>query len=313
MNLPVVPDGEGRPLDQVRVSGLRAFGRHGVFEHERRDGQEFVVDAVLHLDSRAAASSDDLADTVDYGTLALRLADIVGGEPVDLIETLAARLAGAALADPRVAAVDVTVHKPQAPVPVPFADIAVTVRRTRSDLLDLVPAAPVTAVLALGTNLGDRAATLRAGVAGLSVAPGLTVTAVSPVVESDPVGGPAQPDYLNAVVLVTTTLSPRALLAACHAVEAAHGRTRDVRWGPRTLDVDVITYGGLVARAADLDIPHPRAGQRAFVLAPWLGADPQARLLSPDGVAEPVADLLGRAPGIAGVHPRDDVRLDVPS
>ena len=116
--------------DRIVLTGLRVRGHHGVFEHERRDGQEFVVDAVLEVDTTAAAKSDDLADTVDYGALAQSLATIVGGEPVNLLETLASRLVEACLADPRVAAAEVTVHKPQAPIPLAFDGVAVTVRRS---------------------------------------------------------------------------------------------------------------------------------------------------------------------------------------
>jgi 7,8-dihydroneopterin aldolase/epimerase/oxygenase len=117
--------------DQISLTGLRAFGRHGVFESERRDGQEFAVDLVLDLDTRAAAASDDVADTVHYGELAEQVAAIVSGEPVDLLETLAARIAAHVLGFSLVTAVQVTVHKPSAPIPVPFGDVAVTIRRTR--------------------------------------------------------------------------------------------------------------------------------------------------------------------------------------
>lgn len=120
---------DGHPLDQIRLVGLAAQGFHGVFEHERRDGQRFVVDAVLHLDTRPAASTDDLSRTVDYGVLAGRVADLIRGDPVDLIETLAGRIADCCLADARVLAVDVSVHKPAAPVPEEFADLVVRVRR----------------------------------------------------------------------------------------------------------------------------------------------------------------------------------------
>ncbi len=102
--------------DRIILTGLRVRGRHGVLAHERRDGQDFVVDAVLELDLGPAAATDALADTVDYGTLADRLAEVVAGEPVDLIETLAQRLAQVCLGDPRVITATVTVHKPQAPV-----------------------------------------------------------------------------------------------------------------------------------------------------------------------------------------------------
>jgi dihydroneopterin aldolase len=117
--------------DRIVLTGLRVRGRHGVFEHERRDGQDFVVDVALDVDVRAAARTDDLADTVDYGALAHRIAAIVGGEPVDLIETLAERIAQACLDDDRVDSVAVTVHKPQAPIPLQFDDVAVHVERSR--------------------------------------------------------------------------------------------------------------------------------------------------------------------------------------
>jgi dihydroneopterin aldolase len=117
--------------DRITLSGLRVRGHHGVFDFERRDGQDFVVDVVLELDLAQAAASDDVADTVHYGELAGRLAGIIAGEPVNLIETLAERLAAVCLADARVAAATVTVHKPQAPISHEFADVAVTVRRAR--------------------------------------------------------------------------------------------------------------------------------------------------------------------------------------
>jgi 7,8-dihydroneopterin aldolase/epimerase/oxygenase len=115
--------------DRIKLTGLRVRGRHGVFDFEREQGQDFVVDVTLALDLRAAARSDDVADTVHYGELTERLVEIVAGEPVNLIETLAERLAAACLADPRVDSATVTVHKPQAPIPHDFADVAVTVTR----------------------------------------------------------------------------------------------------------------------------------------------------------------------------------------
>jgi 7,8-dihydroneopterin aldolase/epimerase/oxygenase len=117
--------------DRISLTGLRVRGHHGVFEHERRDGQEFVVDAVLEVSTAAAAASDDLTDTVHYGELAERLAAVVAGEPVNLIETLVDRLVAACLVDARVSAATVTVHKPQAPIPLTFDDVAVTIRRQR--------------------------------------------------------------------------------------------------------------------------------------------------------------------------------------
>lgn len=118
--------------DRIVLTGLRAHGRHGVYDFERVQGQDFVVDVVLELDLAAAGRSDDVTDTVHYGELADRLVAIVTGEPVNLIETLAERLAAACLADHRVDAATVTVHKPQAPIPHEFADVAVTLTRRRT-------------------------------------------------------------------------------------------------------------------------------------------------------------------------------------
>jgi len=123
----------GLTTDRISLIGLRAFGRHGVLDHERRDGQEFVVDAVLWLDTRPAAATDDLTLTVDYAAVASRLAAVVSGEPVALIETLADRLAAACLAaGPAVRDVEITVHKPHAPLVQSFGDVTVTIRRSRA-------------------------------------------------------------------------------------------------------------------------------------------------------------------------------------
>jgi dihydroneopterin aldolase len=117
--------------DRIELTGLRVRGHHGVFDFERRDGQDFVVDVALELDLRPAASSDEVTDTVHYGELAEALAAVVAGEPVNLIETLVQRLADVCLADRRVQAATVTVHKPQAPIPLFFDDVAVRIRRER--------------------------------------------------------------------------------------------------------------------------------------------------------------------------------------
>ena len=117
--------------DRIRLTGLRVHGRHGVYDFERADGQDFVIDAELELDLAPAAATDDVTRTVHYGELAGRLVAIVAGEPVDLIETLADRLVAECLTDERVAAATVTVHKPQAPIPHEFADVAVVLRRER--------------------------------------------------------------------------------------------------------------------------------------------------------------------------------------
>jgi dihydroneopterin aldolase len=117
--------------DRIELRGLTVRGHHGVFEHERRDGQDFVVDITVWIDLAAAAASDDLVDTLDYGVLAQRAADVVAGPPRNLIETVAAEIADATMTDERVHAVEVVVHKPSAPIPLAFNDVAVVARRSR--------------------------------------------------------------------------------------------------------------------------------------------------------------------------------------
>lgn len=290
-------DGPAGPLDRVSVTGIRARGFHGVLAQEKRDGQDFSCDVHLHLSVVRAGRSDDLGDAVDYSVVARKAHDVLAGPSLDLVETVVERIATAVLADGRVQAVEVVLHKPQAPVGVPFDDVQVRVLRTRDDAVaDTAPARPVRAVLALGANLGDAHTTLHQAVLDLAAVDGVTVLESSPVVDSVPVGGPQQDQYLNAVLLVETTLAPRALLHACQDVETAHGRTRGVRWGPRTLDVDVVSVGRadggqLSLGAVDLHLPHPRAAGRRFVLLPWSLVDPQARLLDL-GEERLITDLL---------------------
>ena len=146
-------------------------------------------------------------------------------------------------------------------------------------------------VLALGSNLGERRDILQGAVDAIAALPEVQVMAVSPVYETAPVGGPPQPDYLNAVLLARTALPSRALLGRLHEIEAAFDRERSERWGPRTLDIDIITVAGEVSADPDLTLPHPRAHERAFVLAPWHDIDPAAELPGRGPVAELLAGV----------------------
>lgn len=158
------------------------------------------------------------------------------------------------------------------------------------------------AVLSLGSNIGDRAAHLRGALATLRAA-GARIVAVSPVYATAPWGGVEQDDFLNAVVLAEDPASrPRDWLARAHAAESRAARTRDVRWGPRTLDVDVVDVDGTISDDPTLTLPHPRAHERAFVLVPWLDVEPEARIVGRGRVA----DLLAALPEAE----RDGVRRD---
>ncbi|WP_375387611.1 2-amino-4-hydroxy-6-hydroxymethyldihydropteridine diphosphokinase [uncultured Amnibacterium sp.] len=261
--------------DRILLSGVRARGRHGVLAEERLAGQDFVVDLELGLDLAVAAATDRVVATVHYGELAQRVADVVAGEPVDLIETLAQRIADVVLADELVDRVVVTVHKPAAPIPVPFGDVAVRIERSR-------PAATEHVVIALGSNLGDREATLEEAVSVLHALPGLQVEGASASIETVAVTergpDPSRPHYRNRVVVGRTSLQPRELLSALLRIERAFGRVRTARWGDRPLDLDLIAQGDRAVDEPGLVLPHPRARDRAFVLLPWLEVEPDAVL-----------------------------------
>ena len=162
--------------------------------------------------------------------------------------------------------------------------------------------------IALGSNLGQRLENLQGGLDALFDAPELALVAVSPVYQTAPVGGPEQPDYLNAVLIATTTLPAHAVLDRCHGVEAVFGRVRDEVWAPRPLDLDIIVYGDVVSDDPELILPHPRAHERAFVLAPWHDIDPDAEIPG----WGPVSDLLAKI-GPADIRRLDDAVLHRPA
>lgn len=278
------PDGR----DRITLTGVTAYGFHGVLAEEKAQGQEFSVDLTLEVDLSRAAASDDLTHTVNYAEAAADAVALLQGPSQDLIETVAGAVADAVLVRPLVEAVEVTLHKPHAPVGVPFTDVTVTLRRERD----------VRVVVALGANLGtDPAQTLRDAARRLGQEPGLWGLSCSPLFDTDPVGGPAQPAYTNAVLTARTSLAPWRVLDRLHRVEQEFDRTREVRWGARTLDLDLIQYGDPTAGTdvtstdPDLMLPHPRAGERAFVLVPWRDVDPEATLRTGDRPV-PVADLI---------------------
>ncbi len=269
--------------DRIELRGLTVHGRHGVFEYERTNGQDFVVDIVVWIDLAEAAASDDLADTYDYGALAQLAADIVAGPPHNLIETVGAKIAEAVMDDERVHAVEVMVHKPHAPIGAAVrrrrgGGPTVAARRARfGDPRERCVMTRV--VLSIGSNLGDRLARLQSVVDGL----GDALLAVSPVYETAPWGGVEQGPFLNAVLIADDPARDgQGWLRWGQEFEQAAGRIRGERWGPRTLDVDLIACysadGEVISRENNLTLPHPLAHLRAFVMVPWLAVDPDAQL-----------------------------------
>lgn len=297
--------------DRITLSGIRGRGFHGVFDHEKRDGQEFIIDVEVETWLGAAGAHDDLGRTVNYGEIGAAALARIEGEPFDLIEALAEAVAADVLTHPLVDAVTVTVHKPQAPVGVPFGDVTVSVTRRR---------APSPVVIALGANLGDTDRVIGEAADAVVAQGFVSFARLSEEFETAPVGGPDQPAYRNAVLMGMSRWSAPRVLAALHAVEADFGRVREVRWGPRTLDLDLIQFGtpgGADEWRSDLEcltLPHPRAHERGFVLVPWLEVDPEATLRVGAEIV-PVAALVQRVDttGIALVSGcGDDCSCDTP-
>ncbi|NMM95574.1 2-amino-4-hydroxy-6- hydroxymethyldihydropteridin e pyrophosphokinase [Bifidobacterium sp. DSM 109960] len=276
-------------MDRIVLTGVRANGTHGVLDFEHERAQPFVVDATLYLDLEAAGASDDLNDTVDYGRAAKEIVAVIEGEHADLIEHLAQRIADRLLGIPPIRQVDVTVHKPHAPITVPFDDVAVSISRSCKAQHEADDASNAEgdvrrggthhAVIALGGNQGDVAGTLRDAVRRIDALSGTQVTGVSPLYRTAAWGmADGTPDFLNAVVEVTTALGAHDLLEGLQRIEHDHGRTRETHWSDRTLDLDIIDYDGVESDDTALTLPHPRAWQRAFVLVPWAALDPDADL-----------------------------------
>jgi len=298
------PADDSRPVGpRLRLTGVEARGCHGVLPGERVEPQRFSVDLTAWLPP-VADRADVLAETVDYSRFSALIVEAVEHQSCQLIETLADRIARSALALGGIERVEVTVHKPEAPLAEPFADVAVTVGRSRGR-----PLRPV--VFSLGSNLGDRAAWLQFGLTGLVTTPGVRLVAVSPVYEAEPVGVVGQPDYLNAAVVVESNLPAADLLARGLELERLAGRVRPPGPAPqhaaRPLDIDLIVAGDETSATPRLMLPHPRAHKRAFVLAPWLDADPGASL-----AGRPLADWLDRITG-QPLRRRDDLTLVTPA
>ncbi len=245
-------------MDQIRIKGLRIYARHGVFEEERKLGQSFIVDAVLNTRLQEAGEKDDLNLSTDYGAVCEKITRVMTEETCLLIEAAAERTAREILLSfPAVESLELTLHKPQAPIPLPFEDAAVRIRRGWH-----------TAYVALGSNLGDREAFLKMGIDGVNAHPFCRVEETAPVYTTTPYGGVKQGEFLNTVMKVRTLLEPEPLLDLLQSLEQKAGRERKVHWGPRTLDLDLLFYDDRILTAPRLIVPHPDMENRDFVLKP---------------------------------------------
>ena len=354
----------------IALKGLGALANHGVYDFERDRNQRFSADIVMWVETAGAA--DDIAATVSYADIADEAMAVLTGTAVDLIETLAETIASRVMSHEGVVGTEVTVHKPDAPIDHPFADVSVTVRAGQTDAMPLslslkgiyeaedgsvltgeieayghaqapspaeqeqsgalptrrdvqaAHAAPVhdarrpehlrsrRVVLAIGGNLGDVPVTLMHTVEALSYMEGFQIDDVSPIMRTKPVLAPGQapqPDYWNAVVVGSAIATPDELFAQTSRIERELGRERHERWGARTVDIDIIQIEGLASSDPVLTLPHPRAKERAFVLAPWLLCEPDAVL---EGVGR-VSDLLADTPDREGIIDAVDDWLEDPA
>ena len=254
-------------MDKIIIDGLELFAYHGVNEDEKRDGQRFLIDAELLVDITRPCQTDRVEDTVSYSAVAKTIRRVFTAQSYDLLERAAEVTAGAVLEEhPAVRSLTLTLKKPEAPMKAKFQWVGVTIQRGRTSPAD--SGKRQEAYIALGSNLGDRLATLSAAVKALSLLPHTAVTAVSRVYLTEPVGYDDQPDFYNAAVRLETGLTPRALLGACLGIEAALGRHRQIKNGPRTVDLDVLLHGTKAYQDEELTLPHPRMLERVFVLAP---------------------------------------------
>ena len=344
------------------------MANHGVYDFERARDQRFSADIVMWVET--AGATDDIAATVSYADIADEAMAVLTGTAVDLIETLAETIAARVMSHEGVVGTEVTVHKPDAPIDHPFADVSVTVRAGETDAMPLSLSlkgiyeaedgsvltgeieaygraqAPSPAqqkrreplpsrraahaaereedtsrpahlrsrrvVLAIGGNLGDVPVTLMHTVEALSYMEGFQIEDVSPIMRTKPVLAPGQapqPDYWNAIVVGSAIASPDELFAQTSRIERELGRERHERWGARTVDIDIIQIEGLASADPVLTLPHPRAKERAFVLAPWLLCDPDAIL---EGVGR-VSDLLAHTPDREGIIDAVDDWLEDPA
>ncbi len=245
-------------MDQIIVEDLQIYAYHGVYQQENEKGQNFYVSVILDTDTRAAGKADELGLSTNYGVVCRFLHTFLSEHTYKLIETAAERASEALLLQfPHVRQVTMEVKKPEAPITVPFGSVSVKITRGWRR-----------AYIACGSNIGDKRAHLSAAVDELLADRKCRVLRVSDWVETTPYGGVEQANYLNGALSIETLYTPEELLELLQAIEKKEARERKERWGPRTLDLDILLYEGSVMDTKKLTIPHRDMKNRDFVLRP---------------------------------------------
>jgi dihydroneopterin aldolase/2-amino-4-hydroxy-6-hydroxymethyldihydropteridine diphosphokinase len=245
-------------MDCIKIEKLEVFAYHGCNEEEKINGQKFYVDANLYSDVKTSGISDNLDETVNYSKACKFINRFMTENRFDLIEAVAEQTTRALLKEfPKIKAIDFTINKPNAPIKLPFGNVAVSVSRKWNK-----------AYLSIGSNMGDREEYLNQAIDSLYDDSNCRVTAVTNFIETEPYGPVEQDNFLNGCVEIETLYSPQELLQKVNAIEAEAGRTREVHWGPRTLDIDIVLYNDEIIQDKDLIIPHIEMQKRLFVLEP---------------------------------------------
>lgn len=254
-------------MDQIIIEGLEIFANHGVFPEENRLGQKFVISVVLYLDTRVAGKSDDLEKSVNYGEVSHKITEYVQGHTFQLIESVAEGTAEELLLEyPMVQKVQFRIEKPWAPVGLPLRTVGIQIEREWH-----------TVYVAFGSNMGDKKAYVDGAIEGLRRTRGCQVQRVSDYLVTVPYGGVEQDEFLNGVLSLRTLLTPEELLDRLHELEQEAKRERIIRWGPRTLDLDILFYDDQVIDTEILHIPHIDIQNRDFVLKPMAQIAPYLR------------------------------------
>lgn len=245
-------------MDEIHIDNLEIYAHHGVFAEEKEKGQPFYVNLVLYTDTRRAGQQDDLTLSTHYGEVCHLVTRWMQEHTYDLIETAAETAAEQILLTyPLVQALDLELRKPQAPIGLPFESVSVKIHRGWHR-----------AYVALGSNMGDREKYLQMGVDAMKERKDIRLQRVSSVRQTAPYGGVEQGDFLNSVMELRTLLTPGELLDYLHETEQRAERKREIHWGPRTLDLDILLYDDLVMDSEELTIPHADMQNRDFVLGP---------------------------------------------
>lgn len=254
-------------MDKITIQNLEVFAKHGVYPEENALGQKFVISVVMHTSTRKAGMTDDLRFSVNYGEVSHFIEEFVTNHTWKLLETIAERLAQELLLKyPLIAQVDLKIQKPWAPIGLPLDTVSVEISRRWH-----------TAYIALGSNMGDKKGYLDMAVSRLNERKDCQVKKVSDYLVTEPYGGVEQDDFLNGALELRTTLEPEALLEILHEIEQEAGRVRQIHWGPRTLDLDILLYDDLIMDTPDLHIPHVEMHLRDFVLTPMAQIAPWKR------------------------------------